>query len=340
MSKVVRVAEGNYKVVVDNGTNGTITLDTTAGSATPRGTTVITGNLEVRGTTTTVESTVTTIADNIITLNDGESGLGVRASFDYKAGIEIDRGSYPFARMVWDESVPYVAGGNSGNGAFRFEDQNEDFLPISVNSINAQGPLYVTTPNSGINVAGTVDYEENVYNYNAGVIEAPAILNDDLIPNAKGVADYVTFALANNLQSGVGDADTKIVAEDFDSSGVDSLVKVEIDGTITARFLLNRVEIEDVAIQGNSISTVNTNEQLVLEAQGTGSIVAKDAFEITKSLYADDVADPGDTNPGSGVKLYSKDEAGGDTGLYFVNEDGTKDEFISRNRALVFGMLF
>src|SRR6056300_2031826 len=108
MSKVLKVENGNYKVAVQSG--GTITLDT----GVETGTTLITGDLEVKGTTTTVESTVTTIADNILTLNEGESGAGIRASFDYKAGIEIDRGSLPTATIVFDEQVPFVTGGSSG----------------------------------------------------------------------------------------------------------------------------------------------------------------------------------------------------------------------------------
>ena len=68
MSKVLRITDGDYRVIVDNGVSGKIILDTTSGSDTPRGTVVVTGDLEVKGTTTTVESTVTTIADNILNL--------------------------------------------------------------------------------------------------------------------------------------------------------------------------------------------------------------------------------------------------------------------------------
>jgi len=100
MSKIVKVTDGDYKIVVSNGLTGTITLDTTAGADVIRGKTVINGDLEVRGTTTTVESTVTTIADNIITLNEGEAGAGISPSLSYIAGIEIDRGSFPTATSV------------------------------------------------------------------------------------------------------------------------------------------------------------------------------------------------------------------------------------------------
>ena len=80
MSKIEKVTGGNYKIAVSNGASGTITLDTTDGASAVRGTIVINGDLEVRGTQTTVESTVTTIADNIISLNEGETGAGISAS--------------------------------------------------------------------------------------------------------------------------------------------------------------------------------------------------------------------------------------------------------------------
>tara|TARA_Y100000385_G_scaffold218682_1_gene228026 strand:+ start:1489 stop:2523 length:1035 start_codon:yes stop_codon:yes gene_type:complete len=344
MSKVLRVTDGNYRIAVDNGDTGTIFLDTTTGAASPRGTVVITGDLEVKGTTTEVESTVTTIADNILTLNEGEAGAGIRASFDYKAGIEIDRGSLPTARLIFDEQSPYVAGGSSGTGSFRFEDINGAFLPLNVNSINAEGPLYVTTPNSAINVAGTVDYEENVFNYSGGVVTDPGggnvVLNNDFIPNAKGVVDYVTFALATNFQPGIQDADTSVTTSDFDTSTNESRVIVTVDGVVTTNFYSNRIELGDIKIQDNEISTLNSNESLLLSAPGTGSVTVKDALEITEHLYDDDGIIPSSVAPETGIKLFSSDESYGDTGLFFVNKSSTTGEMISKNRALLFSMLF
>ena len=344
MSKVLRVTDGNYRIIVDNGDTGTIYLDTTSGAASPRGTVVITGDLEVRGTTTEVQSTVTTIADNILTLNEGETGAGIRASFDYKAGIEIDRGSLPTARLVFDEQSPYVAGGSSGTGSFRFEDVNGAFLPLNVNSINAEGPLYITTPNAAINVAGTVNYEENVFDYTGGVITDPGsgnvVLNNDYIPNAKGVVDYVAYALSTNFQPSIADADTSVSSSDFDTSGTESTVVVTVDGLVTSNFYSNRIELGDIRIQNNEISTLNSNESLLLASPGTGSVRVKDALEITELLYEDDGVNPITTAPDTGVKLYSTNEGPGDTGLYYVNKNNTSGEIISKNRALLYGMLF
>ena len=44
--------------------------------------------------------------------------------------------------------------------------------------------------------------------------------------------------------------------------------------------------------------------------------------------------------PDDGVSLYTADEGPGDTGVYYVNKNETRDEIISRNRSLIFSMLF
>jgi hypothetical protein len=204
--------------------------------------------------------------------------------------------------------------------------------------------LYVTTPNSAINVAGTVDYEENVFNYTAGVITDPGggnvVLNNDFIPNAKGLVDYVSFALANNLQPGIADADTTVTTIDFNTSGSESTVVVSVDGTTIANFYSNRIQLGDIKIQNNEISTLNSNESLLLSSPGAGSVTVKDALEITEFLYEDDGVTPSSTAPDSGIKLFSTTEGTGDTGLYFVNKSSTTGEIISKNRALLFSMLF
>ena len=345
MSKVVRVKDGNYKIVVDNpgdASGGLITLDTTGGYTTDRGKVVITGDLEVKGITTTVESTVTTIADNIITVNEGQTGAGISAALGYQAGLEIDRGSYSAARILFDESVPYVTGGSSGFGSFIFENAAGQYLPVSFNSINSQGTLYITTPGSAINVAGTSDYEENVFTYSAGSIVdggGGVIINNDHIPNAKAVVDYVDYALSTNLQDAIEEGNTRLATEDDSVTSVESRIVATVDGSIIANFYSNRVEIGDIKIQDNEISTTASNEDLILNSPGTGTVKVKDVLEITETPGDDDVfINP--SAPNEGIKLYSKTQAEGGTGLYFVNKSSTSDELISRNRSLVFSMLF
>ena len=61
---------------------------------------VITGNLRVAGTTTTVDSNTVNIADSVITLNADEAGTPSQ-----NAGIEIERGTSTNVEMFWAENL-------------------------------------------------------------------------------------------------------------------------------------------------------------------------------------------------------------------------------------------
>jgi hypothetical protein len=74
--------------------NQNITIGTDPGD-----TIVITGNLTVSGTTTTLNTETVTIEDNIIVLNNNASG-----SATADAGIEIERGDDTNVSLFWDES--------------------------------------------------------------------------------------------------------------------------------------------------------------------------------------------------------------------------------------------
>ena len=351
MSKIEKVTGGNYKIAVSNGASGTITLDTTDGASVVQGTVIINGDLEVKGTQTTVESTVTTIADNIITLNQGESGAGVSASSGYIAGIEISRGSLPTARLVFNEQTQYFTGGSSGTGSFKLQDATGTTLPFTTNSINAEGVLYITTPSASIDVSGTVNYERNVFEYafnavaNDFIITDPGggnvISNNDALVNAKGVKDYVTYAFSNTLQPGIADNDTTLKTLDESTTGIESTIEFKVDNTLIGNLYSNRLELADLKIQKNEISTSLSNDDLFLSAPGTGSVTVKDTFVMTGSPFDDDLsASP--ATPNSGIKLFSKNTANseGNVGLYYVNKNNVTDELVSRNRALLFGMLF
>jgi len=81
-------------ITIANGANGAITL-----APNGTGTVTVTGNLTVDGTTTTVNSTNTLVADRLLELANGTTGNPTADS-----GIIIERGSDPNVFMGWDES--------------------------------------------------------------------------------------------------------------------------------------------------------------------------------------------------------------------------------------------
>jgi hypothetical protein len=423
MSKVIKVYNSNYKVAVQSG--GTITLDT----GPTVGNTVITGNLEVQGTTTTVDSTVTTIADNIITLSQGTTGNGIPASVGYVSGIEVDRGTLQNGRWLFDEQISWAVGGATNIGAFESTLADGTRIPISTPGIVAQGNLYVNTGAGVITVTGTTDYEEKVWNYTNSVVTPDAngivVVDDDVIPNAKAVKDYIEFVFANEFYNTIGEGDSSVTVTDeihtlgtivnIDSSGnttiistdgqhgfttadtvsisgvnsngdalenlngtniqildivsarafkvnvnttggnianyvvnsgtivktgfVPSNVAVTVEGNLVANFYQDRTEIQDVRIEGSTISSTTSNQDLELSSPGTGAVRINDVLEIPAAPYIDDAA-LSPIAPSTGIRLYSNPQGTGKTGLYYVNSNNTNDEIISKNRSLLFSMLF
>ena len=102
---------GNIRISGNNITNYVtgqpLTLSAPGGSAvviddslTVNNDAVITGSLTVNGTTTTVNTTNTTIADPLYILNNGQTGTPSKDS-----GFVIERGSSNNVAWVWDESA-------------------------------------------------------------------------------------------------------------------------------------------------------------------------------------------------------------------------------------------
>ena len=108
------ISQNNTNITVTDSGTGAITFTADGNteltindtSSTFAGNVVVTGQLTVNGTTTTVNSSNTTIADNMIELNSGISA----SSND--AGIIIERGSTGNnAAIIWDESTDTFAMG-------------------------------------------------------------------------------------------------------------------------------------------------------------------------------------------------------------------------------------
>jgi hypothetical protein len=321
MSKYLNVPNGDYKISVQTG--GTIYLNTGFDT----GTVELSGNLLVRGTTTTVESITTTIKDNIITLNSGETGAGITLN---EAGIEIDRGQLANAFFKYDEDVD---GFIAINGA-------SSLISLATNEIDSRSQnLTLNAGSSVISVNPTVDYEQKVFTYAAGLLSGYDVAKADVIPNTQAVVDYVAFNFANVFLRQIGDGDSSIEIDDFQNSGVDSVITFKLDGQIVSQLYADRWEFDDLRFTGSTIDTMSSNQDLVLKSSGTGSIRIDDTLHLNR-VPSDDDASLSPPAPDDGTKIYIADQYTGKSGIYFVNDEGNRDELVSKNRALLFGMLF
>jgi len=328
MSKYVKVPSGGYKIIVAQGQ--TITLDTNPNGNSnddQQGKVVITGDLEVLGNQTIVESETMVVKDNIIVLNDGDPGPGITLD---QSGLQINRGTGT-TNDVW-----FVYDENTNGFVFRQGAADAGSLvSIQTNSITTGGEnLLVNTGSNVISVSGTTNYEQNV-------------TDDDDITNKKYVDDAILTAFATVFLTQIGDGSvdpSTVKVLDNETTGNDSLVQINIDNSTVAEFYDDRLDLTDIRITGTMIETIASNEDLVLSAPGTGSVVVKDTLELTSVPGIDtDPLDPltfAPSFPDSGVKIYIANQNTGGTGIFFANGNNTRDELISNNRSLVYGMIF
>lgn len=329
MSKFLNVPNGDYKLTVQDG--GEIKFDTGPGY----GTVVITGDLRVEGGTTTVRSEDMVVKDNIIVVNDGETNPGVTLG---TAGLRVDRGSLVDAQFIFDESITWddPISQTLKTGAFTFRDINGALIGVRLNSIDtAGGDLYLINKGNGvISVSGTNNYEEKIFTYTTGTITG-AVIDDDNVPNTKAVVDYVDFVLANTFQntiSGGSVTPTYVETLDFEETGSDSVINFGIDNVQIAQFYADRFELGNVTISDTTISSTVAGQNLVLTASTTGTVQINDVLEISTSTAP--------AVPVDGIRLYASPQSYGKTGLYFVNSENNQDELISKNRSLLYSMIF
>jgi hypothetical protein len=325
MSRVLRIGSSDYKVVVNNG--GTITLDV---GDSPGGV-VITGNLTVQGDTTTINTTETNVEDKILTLNFGDnsnSGISV-AGVGAVSGIEINRGpnpAFPAARLIFNENISWYDSqiGTNKSGAFSLvtSDINSFSLGLQTNGI--------ATKNNNDLVfslgAGTLSIRGSFGNYENRVTD-----RDD-IPNVQWVDDFVVNYFETTPPEFLKVADS--VLQIFDQS-VDSetVLRLTLDNVVSAEWRPDRFETQGIRISNTEISTFVSNQDLILTSPGSGLIVLNDTLKLTTAidpiLSADD-----------GIKIYSKTQAYGGSGIFFVNKEDTRDELVSKRKAIAYSMIF
>lgn len=327
MSRVLNLS-GDYRIRVQSG--GNIILD--PGSS---GTVTITGNLDVVGTQTNIESSTVSIADNIIQVNydpqrvyNGD-GIPTASPINGQAGMQIWRGSRSSAYLLFDENInyynPQTQGTTVGSFTLKTADGNPSGLQLAslITPANSNFAFDFQNQPYVLRIANATGYESRV-------------LNDNDIPNRKYVQQYVTNAAGTIAVSALWyptvtplvDATTSIQA--FASS-----IVFQLGGITQATIASGGTTMGNVTVYQNSVSNTGSNvANLILQAN-TGKV------EVNGVLTLDDQgANPSVTN--GQTNIFSSATPGpGKTGIFFNNNNASQvtDELVSRSRAVALSIL-
>jgi hypothetical protein len=132
---------------------------------------------------------------------------------------------------------------------------------------------------------------------------------------------YVSIAFGSiNVAGSVGDVQYNDAGSAF---GADSAFNFN-SSTKT-------LTLSNISLQGSTISTVTTNQDLTLDPNGVGRIVVNGAVKL-----ADQGSDP--VASASNNYVYSKTPSTGGSGVFFVNTTAS-DELVSKTKAQIYALI-
>ena len=277
-----------------------------------------TGNLTVSGTTTTISSTVQTIADPLIELNTGASSNSNDLGFVFERGSTGDN-----ACLIWDESADvFVVGTTTATGT---STGNMSFTAAGLtagagvfSSLDISGDIDVdgTTNLDVVDIDGAVDMASTlgvsgVVTANAGVVVDNITIDGTEIDLSSGdltldvAGDIILDADGGDIK--FADAGTTVLEIKHESSSVDlSLntsnddfkIKGSDDGSSITALTLDMSEAGQATFNGGIVSTQPN-------AFGACSFNEADLTDVG-TIYADQYlgdadADTGIVLPGSNV---------------------------------------
>ena len=247
--------------------NGTVTVGlpddvTIAGQLNVGENVIVTGNLTVSGTTTTVNTETVNIADNIIVLNSNATGTPSQ-----DGGISIERGTATNYSFLFDES--------SDN--WTLGDRN-----LTANTFIGNVTGDVTGDVTG-NVVG------NVTGNLTG--SASAVDDNSVALGTKTTGNYVaTIAgTSNEVEvTGSGSETAAVTIGLPNDVTIGNDLTVTNDATVTGDLTVNgSLGVDNINISVNTISSTNTDGNIVLDPNGTGNVVLGNfEFDADQSVGA------------------------------------------------------
>jgi len=297
----------NDRVGIRTDTPGNFALDVN-GDTRIQGNQTITGNLEVQGTTTTINTTNTTVEDPLLLLNSS-------ASAGNDSGIMINRSGSNNAVFYWDEDnttfkiVTSTSGADSTeviDTAFANFQMNE----LTVNSVATDGlnitdnTISSTRSNDDINLDPAGTGSVNVSSAKITNVATPTASSD------AANKSYVDGQISGITSTSISEGNSDVTVSDSGSG----TITMTADGTTQVTVDATGVDIGNFTFSGNKITQTASNADYEMDNTGTGNFV----FIGTTGIIVPKGTTAERPTAEAGVIRYNTT-----TGKYEVSQDGS-----------------
>jgi hypothetical protein len=294
-------------------------------------------------------------------------------------GYNIDSSQVAPTALLWDEANEtwQIAQGTPEDG-FNYTDSKLKLSQIITDAATDDGDLILIGAGTGVvKVTGTVNYEQRVLDDddvpNKRYVDDAIQLNptfqitkddtrvivfdkENALPAASfspAIGPYIAQPVNSQIAFIVDNRRVAVMTKDhFEMTGLtiftEDPVVPDVEAAMSGNFNPGPISTNLTGFENQSavvIQSDNTNANIRLETNGTGKVVI--SYAMSFEYHGSPV-----TQVGSTSILYGSTPGTGTTGLSFrntrpskelngtVNASFTTDELISKNRALLFSMLF
>jgi len=297
----------NSRVGIKTDAPGNYALDVN-GNTRIQGNQTITGNLEVQGTTTTINTTNTTVEDPLLLLNSS-------ASTGNDSGIMINRSASNNAVFYWDEDNTTFKIVTSTSGADSTEVIDTAFANFQMNDLTVNSVI-----TDGLNITdnkiSSTRSNDDIKLDPAGtgaVDVSGAKITNVATPTASNDAankSYVDGQISSIAGTSISEGNSDVTVSDSGSGTItmtaDGITQVTVDAT--------GVDIGNFTFSGNKITQTASNADYEMDNSGTGNFV----FIGTTGIILPKGTTAERPTAEEGVIRYNTD-----TGKYEVSQDGS-----------------
>ena len=168
-----------------------------------------------------------------------------------------------------------------------------DYLAFKDSTITSLGDLTLAPSNGNVEITGTGSLKLPVGTTAERPTAAAGKVRYNSDTNSFEGYNGTNWIVLNGVQD--LDGDTNVTAE-LTPGANDNTIRFNIAGSTvadltSARFNVPKVTVDDIIVDGNTITTASGNTDLVLDANGTGSVVFDNALAFKDQTITNTVAD-------------------------------------------------